>query len=85
MGRDLGGQRGVAVGADQGRAARARRGRQAAGFAALPPPPLDRRRADAEEAAGLGDAEAGVGGPQQPRAEVSRVLLHPASMPFGPT
>ena len=39
-------------------------------------PALDRRRADAEEAGDLGLAEAGVHSPQQPLAEVDRVLLH---------
>ena len=43
----------------------------------LPSPPApDRGGADAKEAGGLGLAEAGVDGPQQPLAEVDRVLLH---------
>jgi len=47
-----------------------------AAFALPPSPPLDSGRADAEEAGGLGLAEAGVDGAQQPLAEVDRILLH---------
>jgi hypothetical protein len=39
-------------------------------------PALQRRRADAAKAGELGWAEAGVQSPQQPVAEVDRVLLH---------
>jgi len=56
-----------------------RRG-HAAGLAPPPPPALDRAPPDAEEAGRLGLGEAGVDGPQQPLAEVGRVLLHRRSL-----
>jgi hypothetical protein len=49
---------------------------QAAALTLLAPQARNRRRPDAKETGGLGLAEAGIDGPQQPLAEVDRVLLH---------
>src|SRR5262249_7891688 len=54
-------------------------------LAPLPLPALERGRAAAEEPGGPGLAQAGVGGPPPPLAEVGRVRLHPGSVPPGPT
>jgi hypothetical protein len=45
-----------------------------------PPPALDRAHANAKESGRLGLGQAGVNRPQEPLAEVGRVLLHPASI-----
>jgi hypothetical protein len=42
-----------------------------------PSPSLNRAHANTKEAGRLGLGQAGVDGPQQPLAEVGRVLLHP--------
>ena len=71
------GQQGPFLGApDPARSPRAGPWCHAAALALPPPPARDRRRPDAEETGGLGLAQAGVAGPQQPLAEVDRVLLH---------
>jgi hypothetical protein len=76
VGTHLGQQRPLLLAPDTPRTPRAWRRCHAAGLALLPAPALDRRRPDAEQAGGLGLAEAGGDGPKQPFAEVDRVLLH---------
>jgi hypothetical protein len=81
MGANLGRQCGSLGGNNPCRPPRTAPWRHAVGLPLPPTPPLDRRRADAEETGDLGLAEPGVKGSQQPLAEVDRVLLHTASVP----
>jgi hypothetical protein len=60
------------------------RGHAAGGVLPLAPA-NDGAGADAKGAGGLGLAEPGVDGAQQPLAEVDRLLLHPARVPSTPT
>jgi hypothetical protein len=47
----------------------------------LPPPPsLNRAHADAKETGRLDLGQAGVDRPQEPLAEIGRVLLHPGTI-----
>lgn len=73
---DLGCQRGNVVRCDAPGPSRAQTWCDAAALALPPAPALDRGGPDAKEAGGLGLAETGVDGSQQPLAEVDRILLH---------
>ena len=73
---DLGCQRGNVLRIDAPRPSRAGAWGQTAALPLPPSPALDGGGPDAEEAGGLGLAETGVDGSQQPLAEVDRILLH---------
>jgi hypothetical protein len=76
MALDLDRQRGNVPWSDAPGPPRARTRGEGAALPLPPAPALDGGGPDAEEAGGLGLAEAGVDGPQQPLAEVDRILLH---------
>ncbi len=73
---DLGRQRGNVLRCDAPGPSRAGARCQGTALPLPPSPALDGGGPDAEEAGGLGLAETGVDGPQQPLAEVDRILLH---------
>ena len=77
MALDLGRQRGNVVRCDPPGPSRTEARCHAAALPLSPSPALDGGGPDAEEAGGLGLAEPGVDGAQQPLAEVDRLLPHP--------
>ena len=76
-GPHLGDQRRLGLRPHPARATGSGRGGDGAGLVPPSSPSLDRAHANAKESGRLGLGQAGVDRPQQPLAEVGRVLLHP--------